>query len=149
VDIFTQETPMITNLLDKMVKGHDVNRVPVWGKICAIFNPNGNGFNVGVIDSGTGKIHTCYSNSIGIYNDSTSSVIMFHSAESKIRAIKLLRQVQNLGLKEAKDLVESSPERIVVKRNLTWDEAVRLQMEIASEGLESEIRTPINSITQE
>ncbi len=140
---------MITNLLDKMVKGKDTLGKEVFGKICAVFDAGSNGFNLGVVNHSDGKIHTCYSNCVSIYNDNTNSVVMFHSAESKIRAIKLLRQVRQLGLKEAKDLVEASPERIVVKRNLTWDEATNLQVDIAAEGMESEIVTPINSITQE
>jgi ribosomal protein L7/L12 len=62
----------------------------------------------------------------------------------------MLRSILDLGLKEAKDLVEANPNRIVVKDNLTYDEAVTLQNRISSEGMESVVVVkPINSITQE
>ncbi len=124
--------------------------MPVLGKICAIFNPNSNGFCVAVINNEDGKIYTCYSNCIIIDRDRTLSVVLIADPIAKIPAIRVIRSILNLGLKEAKDLVEENRNRIVVKDNLTYDEAVILQNRISSEGMESVIVVkPINSITQE
>jgi large subunit ribosomal protein L7/L12 len=52
-------------------------------------------------------------------------VVMSSYGENKVKVIKVVRAVSGLGLKEAKDLVESAPSS--VKEGLTKDEADALK----------------------
>jgi large subunit ribosomal protein L7/L12 len=51
---------------------------------------------------------------------------------NKIQVIKVVRAVTNLGLKEAKDLVEAAP--AVVKENVTKDEGEKIKKELEEQG---------------
>lgn len=53
-------------------------------------------------------------------------------AEAKIKAIKVVREITGLGLKEAKDLVEAAPK--VIKEQATKDEAEALKKQIEETG---------------
>eukprot|EP00501_MAST-03F_sp_TOSAG23-6_P000988 GSMAST32.ASY1.ANO1.1024.1 assembled CDS len=53
-------------------------------------------------------------------------------AKSKIKLIKQVRKIADLGLKEAKAMVESAP--VVVKKSLTKDEAEQLKKELEELG---------------
>lgn len=141
---------MITNLLDKTVKGTSTNSVPVIGKICAVFHEGINGFCVAVINNEDGKIHTCYSNCISMYNEQKFSVVlMANMPAQKILAIKIIRYITDMGLKEAKDYVEANPNRIFVKQNVSYDEATAIQNRVKEHGMDSAIQYSIDSITQE
>ncbi len=58
--------------------------------------------------------------------------------EKKINVIKVVREVTSLGLKEAKDLVESTPAK--VKEGINMDEAKALQAKFEAEGAKIEIK---------
>lgn len=53
---------------------------------------------------------------------------------SKVKVIKVVREVTGLGLKEAKDLVDGAPK--VVKEALSKDEAEALKAKLEAEGAE-------------
>ena len=56
----------------------------------------------------------------------------------KINVIKVFRQVTSLGLKEAKELVESAPKAI--KEGVTKDEAEALKKQFEEVGAKAEIK---------
>jgi large subunit ribosomal protein L7/L12 len=57
---------------------------------------------------------------------------------NKINVIKVVREVTSLGLKEAKDLVESAPKPI--KEGVTKDEAAAIKKKFEEAGAKVEIR---------
>lgn len=52
--------------------------------------------------------------------------------EQKVKVIKVIREITGLGLKEAKDLVESAPK--VVKEAVSKEEAEELKKKIEDQG---------------
>ncbi len=65
-------------------------------------------------------------------------VILKSVGEKKIQVIKVVREVTNLGLKEAKDLVESAPQPI--KQGVTREEAEQIKAKFEAEGATVEIQ---------
>jgi large subunit ribosomal protein L7/L12 len=67
---------------------------------------------------------------------STFDVILTNSGQAKIGVIKVVRAVTGLGLKEAKDLVDSAP--AAVKEGVNQEEAdsVKAQLEEAGASVE-------------
>ncbi len=65
-------------------------------------------------------------------------VILKGAGAKKIQVIKEVRSVTSLGLKEAKDLVESAPK--AVKEGLPKDEAEKLKAQLEGVGAEVELR---------
>lgn len=65
-------------------------------------------------------------------------VILKAAGDKKIACIKAVRAATGLGLKEAKDLVESAPSEI--KTALPKDEAEALKKELEAAGAEAEIK---------
>ena len=59
-------------------------------------------------------------------------VVLTSSGEKKIQVIKVVRAITNLGLKEAKDLVDSAPKAI--KEAVTKAEAEDIQKQIEEAG---------------
>ncbi|QJC35791.1 50S ribosomal protein L7/L12 [Enterobacteriaceae endosymbiont of Donacia sparganii] len=57
---------------------------------------------------------------------------------NKISVIKAVRSIMNLGLKEAKDLVESAP--VILKESITKEEALDLESKLKISGAEIEIK---------
>jgi large subunit ribosomal protein L7/L12 len=57
---------------------------------------------------------------------------------NKINVIKVVREVTNLGLKEAKDLVEGAPKAI--KEGVTKDEADQIKKKFEEAGAKVEIK---------
>lgn len=53
---------------------------------------------------------------------------------SKVKVIKVVREITGLGLKEAKDLVDSAPK--VVKEAASKDEAEEIKKKLEAEGAE-------------
>jgi large subunit ribosomal protein L7/L12 len=51
---------------------------------------------------------------------------------NKIQVIKVVRAVTNLGLKEAKDLVEGAP--AIVKENVTKEEGEKIKKDLEEQG---------------
>jgi len=59
-------------------------------------------------------------------------------ADKKINIIKVVREVTALGLKEAKDLVESAPKTI--KEGVTKDEAAAIKKKFEEAGAKVEVK---------
>lgn len=60
------------------------------------------------------------------------TVELTNAGPNKIQVIKVVRAVTNLGLKEAKDLVEGAPQP--VKENVSKDEAEKIKKELEEQG---------------
>ena len=65
-------------------------------------------------------------------------VVMKSIGENKINVIKAIRAITNLGLKEAKDMVESAP--VVVKEGVTKDEAANLKKQLEEAGAQVDVK---------
>ena len=65
-------------------------------------------------------------------------VILKDVGDKKINVIKAVREVTNLGLKEAKDLVDGAPK--TVKEGVTKDEAEAIKKKFEAEGAKVEIK---------
>ena len=61
-----------------------------------------------------------------------------YEATSKINVIKVVREVTALGLKEAKDLVESAPKAI--KESVSKDEAAAIKKKFEDVGAKVEVK---------
>ena len=68
----------------------------------------------------------------------TFDVVLTSAGDKKIQVIKVVRQVTNLGLKEAKDLVDSAPK--VVKEALAKEEADELKSQLEEAGAAVELK---------
>ena len=65
-------------------------------------------------------------------------VVLKAAGEKKINVIKAVREVTSLGLKEAKDLVESAP--ATVKEAVSKDEAASIKKKFEEAGATIEIK---------
>ena len=65
-------------------------------------------------------------------------VILKDVGEKKINVIKVVREVTNLGLKEAKDLVDGAPKPI--KEGVTKDEAEAIKKKFVDAGATIEVK---------
>ncbi len=65
-------------------------------------------------------------------------VVLVEFGDQKIKVIKEIRAVTSLGLKEAKDLVESAPKPI--KEGVSKDEAEKIKEQVESVGAKVEIK---------
>ena len=66
------------------------------------------------------------------------TVVLTVSGEKKIQVIKEIRALTNLGLKEAKDLVEGAPK--TVKEGVTKEEADKMKKILEEQGAKVEIK---------
>jgi large subunit ribosomal protein L7/L12 len=66
------------------------------------------------------------------------TVILKEIGENKINVIKAVREVTTLGLKEAKDLVESAPKS--VKEGVNKDEAAATKKKLEEAGAKVEVK---------
>src|SRR4029077_8961545 len=66
------------------------------------------------------------------------AVILQAAGANKINVIKAVREVTNLGLKEAKDLVDSAPKP--VKEGVSKDEAETIRKKFADAGATVEVK---------
>ena len=69
---------------------------------------------------------------------STFDVILSSAGDKKIQVIKVVRQVTNLGLKEAKELVDGAPKP--VKEGLSKEEAEELKKQLEEAGAAVELK---------
>ncbi|MEW6248846.1 MAG: 50S ribosomal protein L7/L12 [Nitrospirota bacterium] len=60
------------------------------------------------------------------------------AADKKIQVIKVVRELTNLGLKEAKDLVEGAPKP--VKTGVTKEEAETMKKKLEDSGAKVEVK---------
>jgi large subunit ribosomal protein L7/L12 len=58
--------------------------------------------------------------------------------DKKINVIKVARQVTSLGLKEAKDLVESAP--VAIKEGVSKEEAEEIKKQLEEAGAQVELK---------
>lgn len=65
-------------------------------------------------------------------------VILVAPGDKKINAIKEVRAITGLGLKEAKDLVESAPK--AVKEGVSKDEAAEIKSKLEAIGAKVEVK---------
>ena len=66
------------------------------------------------------------------------NVILAEAGEKKIQVIKVVRELTNLGLKEAKDLVEGVPKP--VKTGATKEESDAMKKKLEESGAKVEIK---------
>ena len=65
-------------------------------------------------------------------------VVLAGAGDKKIQVIKAVRGITGLGLKEAKDLVESAPK--AVKEGVAKDEAEKIKAELEEAGASVELK---------
>ena len=65
-------------------------------------------------------------------------VMLMEAGPNKINVIKEVRAITNLGLKEAKDLVEAAPK--AVKEGVNKDEAAKLKAQLEAAGAKVDIK---------
>lgn len=65
------------------------------------------------------------------------NVVLTHSGSNKVTAIKAVRAVTGLGLKEAKDLTEAGG---ILKEGVSKDEAEKIKKEMTDAGATVEIK---------
>ena len=63
-------------------------------------------------------------------------VILTDAGAQKIQVIKVVRELTSLGLKEAKDLVDSAPKAVLEKANKEAAEAAKAKIEDAGGSVE-------------
>jgi len=68
----------------------------------------------------------------------TVSVILANAGDKKIQVIKVVRELTNLGLKEAKDLVDGAPKPI--KEGIKKEEAEEIKKKMEEVGAKIEIK---------
>lgn len=68
----------------------------------------------------------------------TVSVILADCGANKIQVLKAVREVTGLGLKEAKDLVDSAPK--AVKEGIEKEEAEKIKKTLEEQGAKVEIK---------
>lgn len=65
-------------------------------------------------------------------------VVLSNAGDKKIQVIKVVRELTNLGLKEAKDLVEGAPK--TVKSGVAKEEAETMKKKLEEAGAKVEIK---------
>ena len=65
-------------------------------------------------------------------------VVIKAAGQSKLAVVKLVKELTSLGLKEAKELVDSAPKAI--KEGITKDEADALKKQLEEAGAEVEVK---------
>jgi large subunit ribosomal protein L7/L12 len=66
------------------------------------------------------------------------NVILVEAGANKINAIKVVREITGLGLKEAKDLVEGAPKP--VKEGVSKDDAKDIKSKLEAAGAKVEVK---------
>lgn len=66
------------------------------------------------------------------------TVVLASAGDKKIEVIKEVRAITNLGLKEAKDLVDGAPK--TVKESVSKDEANKIKEQLEKAGAKVEIK---------
>ena len=70
--------------------------------------------------------------------DATVSVVLTDVGDKKIQVLKVVREITGLGLKEAKEIVDSAPKAI--KEDLSKEEAEEMKKKIEEQGAKVEIK---------
>lgn len=69
---------------------------------------------------------------------STYTVFMNHPGGAKLQIVKLVKDITNLGLKEAKELVDKAP--AAIKDNVSKEEAESIKAQLAEAGADVELK---------
>lgn len=77
-------------------------------------------------------------NDAGAEEKTSFNVVLANAGGNKIAVIKEVRAITNLGLKEAKDLVEGAPK--AVKEGVKKDEAEELKKKLEAAGATVELK---------
>jgi large subunit ribosomal protein L7/L12 len=65
-------------------------------------------------------------------------VVLAAAGDNKLQVIKVVREITQLGLKEAKDLVEGAPQK--VKEGVSKEEAEEIKKKLEEAGAKVEIK---------
>jgi large subunit ribosomal protein L7/L12 len=65
-------------------------------------------------------------------------VVLAAAGDNKLQVIKVIREITQLGLKEAKDLVEGAPQK--VKEGVSKEEAEEIKKKLEEAGAKVEIK---------
>lgn len=68
----------------------------------------------------------------------TFNVVLTAAGDKKIQVIKVVREITGLGLKEAKDAVDSAPK--AVKEGVSKDDADKFKAQLEAEGASVEVK---------
>ena len=124
---------MLTNLLGKPVIYNNTE-----GVICTVYTHEGFLF-VAIVDK-NGNITDNISASHCVINEQRNyQVFLFYPPHKRIMAIKTIREIACNSLKEAKELTDDHSGKVVLKTDLTYDEAINIKKIVESNGLECEI----------
>jgi len=74
----------------------------------------------------------------GAEEQTAFDVILKAAGQSKLAVVKLVKELTSLGLKEAKELVDSAPKAI--KEGVAKDEAEALKTQLEEAGAEVEVK---------
>lgn len=66
------------------------------------------------------------------------AVFMNHPGGAKLQIVKLVKDITNLGLKEAKELVDKAP--VAIKENVSKEEAESIKAQLAEAGADVELK---------
>ena len=69
---------------------------------------------------------------------STFDVILTTAGQAKLQVVKVVKEITNLGLKEAKDLVDAAPKP--VKEGVSKEEAESIKAQLEEAGAEVELK---------
>ena len=75
---------------------------------------------------------------VKVEEKSTFSVFMNHPGGAKLQIVKLVKDITNLGLKEAKELVDKSP--VAIKENVSKEEGESIKAQLAEAGADVELK---------
>jgi large subunit ribosomal protein L7/L12 len=85
-----------------------------------------------------GPIHAAASEAAPVEEKTEFNVILTVAGAKKIQVIKVVREITSLGLKEAKDLVDSAPKP--VKESVSKEEAQAIKAKLEEVGASIEIK---------
>ena len=69
---------------------------------------------------------------------STFDVVIINAGQAKLQVVKVVKEITNLGLKEAKDLVDAAPK--AVKEGVSKEEAESIKSQLEEAGAEVEVK---------
>lgn len=69
---------------------------------------------------------------------STLTVFMNHPGGAKLQIVKLVKDITNLGLKEAKELVDKAP--VAIKEDISKEEAESIKNQLVEAGADVELK---------
>ncbi len=127
-EITDEFSPEITELADKLVNltVKDAQTLVDCLKSVHGIEPAGGGI---VMAAGAGEAGAAAAE---VEEQTSFDVILAGFGDKKIQVIKVVRSLTSLGLKEAKDLVESCPKS--VKEGISKEEAEKIKSEIEEVG---------------